>query len=1303
MRHLLASGLLSLVTLSACQSTSNPCATLCSEAPPSECVDSQTLRTFTAATTCDEGCMWLVNDRRCDVACRDGACVAEASGGGSGGGGGATGGGSGGGGGGGNTGGGSGSCDGVTCSAPPANACADASTLRIYESSGTCSAGQCSYASRTEACTGGCVNGACVNNPCQGVTCNTPPASRCFDANTLVVASPTGTCSAGTCRYAESMVPCQFGCANDACVNDPCAGRTCNQPPATFCLSATTLRSYQTAGTCSGGSCLYQPTDSTCTFGCANGACANDPCAGRTCNQPPASACVTPTTLRTFAASGVCSGGACTYAPSDTTCQHGCVNGACANDPCAGVSCNTPPANSCLNPTTLRTWTTPGACAGGACNYLPQDTTCQFGCVNGACANDPCAGVSCNSPPAASCASGSTLRTFLSPGTCSGGACSYTPQDTTCQFGCVNGACANDPCAGVSCTMPPAAACVTPTTLRTFAPSGVCSGGACSYAPTDATCQFGCANGRCNGDPCQGVSCTTPPARTCVNGAARVYSPSGTCSGGACSYAYTDTLCTNGCANGVCNPPACGGVTCNTPPAPTCTSANRLRTYFPLGTCAASTCSYTAYDVDCSQGCINGACIAGSWTLESTPYGSTLENGNGVLDADGEPVLAGCDNGAVKVRRRTPQGWREETVDTAMGACEAKVALDATGEPLVAYTDAINRDLRFAMRNGGTWTPKELIANQGDVGMGLSLAVTAAGVPLVTYRAPGTPAEVRMATRLNGAWTEEVIASQAAALTELRLVNGAPTVLLPSTPNTTIATKNGTSWSLTTTPVGNGSLSVLRSSFQVVQGTPRFFGNVSNPLNSYQSWRLRQVDGPGAFRDESLYSDVPLAFRADGPPAVFLRRGSSPSTPVIRVRKNDAWEQLISPVPWGTSFGVPMLYTGNTRHVLVDTYARRLLSPPGACVPQCGGRTCGDDGCGGSCGTCASGACAPTGVCSAFTQVTMPGWSPSRALLGAGTTVQAIEVSYSSYVESLHRVQTASGWAALASGLGNTAAVGGVNPLPIDAANNPLVLLNGTIGGQAGAHLARKSGASWTTELISSTQGGAIVQDSAGTISHVACSTTQVTLRTRPASGVFGAPVTVWTRPSGNDGMYCGNLVATPSGALAMPVTLSYWVGSPTYATRYTLAVLTNESGSWSTLTVATNLVNYASGTLRVDSGGTMYVLSSDFRVRPAGGSFAVEALPPTMPSTIPGTTALELDRMGAVHLAWVTGYGTAARLTLARRTGAGTWSEDTAPLLSTVDSGLGQTAALFGLTFDAANKAQLLVDDASTYRALSK
>jgi len=69
-------------------------------------------------------------------------------------------------------------------------------------------------------------------------------------------------------------------------------------------------------------------------------------------------------------------------------------------------------------------------------------------------------------------------------------------------------------------------------------------------------------------DACGTMTCTTPPAATCASATSRrTYASSGTCGGGTCSYAPTDTACPIGevCSGGVCTPPSCaGGLTCGT-------------------------------------------------------------------------------------------------------------------------------------------------------------------------------------------------------------------------------------------------------------------------------------------------------------------------------------------------------------------------------------------------------------------------------------------------------------------------------------------------------------------------------------------------------------------------------------------------------------------------------------------------------------------------------------------------------------------------------------------------------------------
>lgn len=189
-----------------------------------------------------------------------------------------------------------------------------------------------------------------------------------------------------------------------------------------------------------------------------------------------------------------------------------------------------------------------------ALNACPSGYSCVAGaCRRGVVLDPSCEGVTCAAPPASTCTSGSAIRTFN--GRCVSGQCQYDPLDMTCANACVAGACV-DSCAGVTCNEPHDAVCADVSTLRTFAMAGTCAGGSCSYVPTDIACANGCENGLCKGvDLCasMNVTCTMPPAPTCVGAMRRVFS-AGLCKPGTgqCDYAQVDTPCSNGCALGTC-------------------------------------------------------------------------------------------------------------------------------------------------------------------------------------------------------------------------------------------------------------------------------------------------------------------------------------------------------------------------------------------------------------------------------------------------------------------------------------------------------------------------------------------------------------------------------------------------------------------------------------------------------------------------------------------------------------------------------------------------------------------------------
>jgi hypothetical protein len=115
-------------------------------------------------------------------------------------------------------------------------------------------------------------DGGTGGEPCSATACAAPPATACVDASTLRTYASSGTCTSGTCSYAHSDALCAHGCQGNTCVGaDPCNGVTCIHPPPSSCTDPGTQKSYPTSGTCAGGTCSYAATTSTCLS--ASGAC----------------------------------------------------------------------------------------------------------------------------------------------------------------------------------------------------------------------------------------------------------------------------------------------------------------------------------------------------------------------------------------------------------------------------------------------------------------------------------------------------------------------------------------------------------------------------------------------------------------------------------------------------------------------------------------------------------------------------------------------------------------------------------------------------------------------------------------------------------------------------------------------------------------------------------------------------------------------------------------------------------------------------------------------------------------------
>ncbi|MBT6432259.1 MAG: hypothetical protein HOK28_04155 [Deltaproteobacteria bacterium] len=141
--------------------------------------------------------------------------------------------------------------------------------------------GMGSYDSNGNQGTPGAENAICqVVDPCDGVTCEEPPAATC-DGNTVVSYAAAGTCDGGVCAYENSETDCgdEATCTDGECVDnaDPCAAVTCDEVPADYCTGD--VATVFETGVCSEGVCSYASTDTDCSLTsqvCQQGSCVTE-------------------------------------------------------------------------------------------------------------------------------------------------------------------------------------------------------------------------------------------------------------------------------------------------------------------------------------------------------------------------------------------------------------------------------------------------------------------------------------------------------------------------------------------------------------------------------------------------------------------------------------------------------------------------------------------------------------------------------------------------------------------------------------------------------------------------------------------------------------------------------------------------------------------------------------------------------------------------------------------------------------------------------------------------------------------
>jgi hypothetical protein len=174
------------------------------------------------------------------------------------------------------------------------------------------------------------------------------------------------------------------------------------------------------------------------------------------------------------------------------------------------------------------------------------------------------------------------------------------------------------------------------------------------------------------------------------------------------------------------------------------------------------------------------------------------------LDPQGEPRVAYWNPQRQDLRFATKNGgsWTLESPDsTDVVGLHTSLALASTGEPRVAYWNQTRGDLEYTSRAGGVWTV-ETVDSVGIVGQYASLKLDGLDQPHISYR-DSTNGHLKYASKVGGVWNLETVdnGTDVGTFCSLALSSiGEPRIAYRDAANHSLklATKTGLSWSIET-------------------------------------------------------------------------------------------------------------------------------------------------------------------------------------------------------------------------------------------------------------------------------------------------------------------------------------------------------------------------------------------------------------------------------------------------------------------------------------------------------------------------
>ena len=267
---------------------------------------------------------------------------------------------------------------------------------------------------------------------------------------------------------------------------------------------------------------------------------------------------------------------------------------------------------------------------------------------------------------------------------------------------------------------------------------------------------------------------------------------------------------------------------------------------------------------------------AAEWATETVMSSGQIITSSLRFGPDGNPVIAFCEDGALRVAFWRDSQWEVDDVSTGGNVRACDLALESSGAPHIAYWDMADYTIHHVAWNGSGWADSLIDGGDGAMsGPDCAICINSRDVPMIAYLRRSPDPGIFFVTPESGRWVSsrvDAAFSLGQAVSMALGTDGNPQLAYYDTLQSTLkyAVRGERFWNVQTVDsdgnVGHGaSIAIDSDNLPHIAYSDRTIGGLRYAHFDGSDWLVSVVDSTG---DAVAINEPTIQVRRDGLPGI---------------------------------------------------------------------------------------------------------------------------------------------------------------------------------------------------------------------------------------------------------------------------------------------------------------------------------------------------------------------------------------------------------------------------------------------------